>query len=297
MQLRPKICLLIINYNGFKFLPTYLNSLFLSCNDNSIPLIVTDDNSTDNSISYLSENNYDYTINTGDKKGFAANVNNGIRYARSKDSFDYYIISNNDVKIDKSLFSALFEAIAVISERCKLHGLIGFDEILPRREDYFNTFNYNIYDPGLIKEVCEIPGFFFIIKRELVDAIGYMDEEYFMYGEDNDYFKRTYKGGFKIYNTGLPVMHYSEGSSTNSKLTSWYVYRNAFLCAQKNSSLFEIVKLIIAFGIKIYNPFYNDSHPSNRRIKRNGFFYNNYLLIKSLVWNLQYYLKNGKRLS
>lgn len=286
-----KICLLIINYNGFRFLTCYLEEIAKFCQQSEIKLIITDDGSKDDSIKFLDHLKYEYTINTGDKHGFAANVNHGIKYALGLDEFDYFIISNNDIEISEHLYVPLKRVLLSASQKNQKLGLIGFDEINKDNYSYFHEFDYSAYDIASIKEVNHIPGFFFILSKELIKEIGYFDEEYFMYGEDNDYFARTKKANFKIYNSFLPLMHYSEGSSTNDKLTSWYIYRNAFLFAQKNLGLLQTGKLLLSFLNIIYNPFYNNSSPSSIRIKRNGFIYNNYLLMKSIAWNCNYFIK------
>lgn len=285
------ICLIIINYNGFKFLQDYLEGVVDMCGKNNVDLIITDDRSTDSSLNYLKSKNLEVTVNNG-RKGFAANVNNGIKYAQKKKEYGYYIIANNDIEIREGLFeNALPKALSQISKLDSSSvGLIGFEEILDDREDYFNSYNFNHYNQSSVKKNTKIPGFFFIITRRLIDAIGFMDEDYFMYGEDNDYFIRTIKAGFTIFDTGIPVRHYSEGTSSNSKITSWYVYRNAFLCAQKNNGLIGVTKTLLSFVYIIYNPFYRNKSPSNKRIRRNGFFYNNLMLVKSLFWNFKYYL-------
>ena len=287
-----KICLLIINYNGIKYLSNYLENISKFCRQSGIRLIITDDDSKDESIPFVKLLNYEYTINTGDKHGFAANVNHGIKYALKLDDFDYFIISNNDIEISEHLFVPLKSVLMSTSQKNQKLGLIGFDEINKDDQCYFHEFDYSAYDVADIKEVNQIPGFFFIISKELISEIGYFDEEYFMYGEDNDYFVRAQNAKFKIFNSFLPVMHYSEGSSLNTKLTSWYVYRNSFLFAQKNLGPMETVLLLLSFLNIIYNPFYKNSSPSSMRIKRNGFIYNNYLLLKSLAWNLNYFITN-----
>ena len=282
-----RICLIIINYNGYRFLVDYLEGLSEMCKRNAIDLIVTDDHSTDNSLDFLAQKGQEVTINTG-RKGFAANVNNGIRYAQSKVDYDYYIIANNDITIKEGMFEiALPKALSKIISLDGRLGLIGFDEILEDREDYFNSFNFDLYSESSVISKNHIPGFFFIINKELLDVIGFLDEDYFMYGEDNDYFLRTLKAGFKIYNTALPVRHHSEGSSTNSRMISWYVYRNALLCARKNGNILDVLRVIISFVRIIYFPFYRNNHPSVLRVWRHGFFYNNFLLLKSILWNLK----------
>jgi len=253
---------------------------------------VSDDNSSDESIDYLSKNNINYTINISDKHGFAANVNNGIKYANTFSNFDYFIIANNDIAIRDGLFERMKDALQFL--RCKDNkiGIVGFDEIEKNRYEYFESFDFNQYTNNRIAIKSEVPGFFFILSRELISTIGYMDEEYFMYGEDNDYFARTLKANYSIYNTFLPVMHYSESSSINDKITSWHVYRNTFLFAQKNLNLIKTCRLFFAFINIIYNPFYRNNSPSSLRIRRNGFISNNYMLIKSIIWNLNYFLNS-----
>ncbi len=286
-----KLCFIIINYNGLKFLEKYLDSISIFCKENNIYLLITDDKSSDSSINYLKSNNYNYTINNRKTSGFASNVNNGITYATCHDDFDYYIIANNDIAIREDFSNIFNDTIDYIRKNIKKVGLIGFDEINANKINYFNSFSNQSYSFEKIKLVENIPGFFFIITRELFDTIGYLDEEYFMYGEDNDYFERTKKANYKIINTLLPVMHHSEGSSSNNKRTSWYAYRNALLFAQKNLGFLGVYKTILSLLNQIYNPFHKITNPSTLRIKRSGFFYNNFFLFKSIIWNLKYYLK------
>lgn len=286
-----KICLIIVNFNGINFLPKYLNNIIQQCLLNDIKIIVTDDNSTDNSVFYLNEMRVEYIINNGLNRGFAANLNNGIKYAQTIDDYDFFLISNNDIEFSYDFFPNFKIILDYINNNYNNFGLIGFNEINPNNKQYFNTYNFTNYSYDEIEICDEIPGFFFLITKNLIKKIGYFNEEYFMYGEDNDYFHRALKNHFIILNTNLPIMHYSEGSSSDSKKTSWYVYRNAFLFAQKNLNFLNFLKLFLSFINIIYNPFYKTSSTSAQRIKRNGFLYNNYLLIKSLVWNFKYYFK------
>ena len=289
-----KICLLIINYNGYAYLKKYLFEISQQCLKNDITLVVTDDQSKDESIILLQENNIKYTINNSNKHGFASNVNNGIKFANNFDNYDYFIISNNDISIREGMFDKMKDVLFHLSHLDNNIGLIGFDEIEVKNYNYFDTFDFRNYNYDRIKKSNKIPGFFFLISNKLINTIGYFDEDYFMYGEENDSFIRTLKARFSIYNSFLPVMHYSEGSSTNLKLTSWYVYRNAFLFAQKNLSTLGIIKMFVSFIYIIYNPFYSNTSPSSLRIRRNGFIYNNYLLMKSIIWNINFYFKNIK---
>ncbi len=287
-----QICLIIVNYNGMSFLPLYLKQVFLICKKYGIDLLITDDKSTDDSVKFLLDNEYTVTVNKGNTHGFAANVNNGIRYAASIKNYDYYFISNNDIEYSEYFLPLLIKSISNVSEIYSKWGLIGVTEVNPIDKIAYFNFDFINYSTSNFKFVNEIPGFFFVVNQELIEQIGLMDEDYFMYGEDNDYYFRCKKAGFTILSFPIPLMHMSEGSSISSKQTSWYVYRNALLVSQKNFGLGAMFYTFIKFVFIIYNPFYNNTSPSAIRVKRNGFLMNNKFLINSLIWNLKYYYKN-----
>jgi len=290
-----KICFLIINYNGIYFLNKYLNNILILCSRNEIDLIVTDDQSSDNSVDYLIHSQVNYTINNSSIHGFASNVNNGIKYAKSISDFDYFIIANNDIELREEFLEKVRELLISLQIKDSFFGILGFDEINLNRIDYYNKFNFENFSLHSVKKVNEIPGFLFVLSNQLINKIGFFDEDYFMYGEDNDYFIRTRKANYSIYNSFFPVMHYSESSSTNNKITSWYVYRNAFLFAQKNLSIIKILKLFFNFIYIIYNPLYNNKSASSLRVKRSGFVQNNYMLFKSILWNIKFFIKNKSK--
>ncbi len=283
------ICLLVINYNGLEFLNKYLLSLNKGCFDNGIDLYVSDDRSTDNSVNFLVNNNINYSINSRESKGFASNVNNGILYSKKIKSYDYFFIANNDIKINSLFFENLSNLILQLVNEQDI-GIVGFKEVIVNSHNLLHDFNEKV-DLNF-RDVTSIPGFFFLISNTLIEKIGLFDEEYFMYGEDNDYFYRTIKSGFRIISTDIPVLHYSEGSSINSKLTSWYIYRNFLLFTLKNKNFYEFIKAILVLVYYIFIPFTKNTSPSVLRIRRNGFLYNNYLLFKSIFWNISYFLKN-----
>ena len=283
------ICLIVINYNGLNFLNRYLVNLCKSCLDNKIDLYVSDDRSNDGSIEFLNNNSINFFLNDRPAKGFASNVNNGILCSKDIKPYDYFLIANNDIETDNFFFENLSNLVNRLVFEQNI-GIVGFKEVI------VNSNNIPVYSTKVIdlnfRDATSIPGFFFLISNTLIDKIGLFDEEYFMYGEDNDYFFRTIKSGFRIIITDIPVLHFSEGSSVNSKLTSWYIYRNFLLFTLKNKDFFEFIKAILKLVYYIFTPFTKNTSPSVLRIRRNGFLYNNYLLFKSILWNIKYFLKN-----
>lgn len=63
-------------------------------------------------------------------------------------------------------------------------------------------------------EVDSVVGAFLMIRRSVIDKIGLLDEEFFMYGEDLDWCWRVKEAGFKVmYYPGAEITHYLYGSS------------------------------------------------------------------------------------
>src|SRR3989344_5741559 len=74
------------------------------------------------------------------------------------------------------------------------------------------------------------------IKRELIDAIGFLDERFFLYYEDADYSFRASRAGFAcLVVPGARVWH-SEASRSNPQKTYFLVY-SGLLFFQKHASL------------------------------------------------------------
>ena len=284
-----EIGLLIINYNGMKFLSELLPEIVTECEANSVSLLICDDQSTDGSLDYVKQLGVSYLSNTSTSHGYAANANVGLKELYDHSTCQYFIVANNDIRLSTDIFKKIGQVLSQLHFSSSKLGLLGFHEVIAKQHEQSNSSEL-FSEKDTPDRVNEIPGFFFLITRKLLGTIGFMDEEYYMYGEDNDYYIRAMKAGFSIYQSHIPVYHFSEGSSTNEKMTSWYVYRNAFLFAQKNLGFKGVMKMFFSFVYQIYNPFYKPSNPGNVRVVRNGFMYNNYLLGKSILWNLRYYL-------
>ena len=61
-----------------------------------------------------------------------------------------------------------------------------------------------------------ISGSFMMIRREVLDKVGYLDEDFFMYGEDLDWCYRIKQAGWKIYYVpDTQIIHFKGESSRN----------------------------------------------------------------------------------
>jgi GT2 family glycosyltransferase len=65
-----------------------------------------------------------------------------------------------------------------------------------------------------VEEVDWFPGASMMLRREVVDAIGGMDESYFLYFEETDYLLRAKEAGFKSYYVPQSRVAHAAGQST-----------------------------------------------------------------------------------
>lgn len=109
MSNTPKVSIILVNYNGKKFLPQCLTSLQeLNFPKLQREIIMVDNNSKDLSIKYIRENFPEVRIvESKVNLGFAGGCNLGVRESKGK----YVVLLNNDTRVDKEWLSALVESI------------------------------------------------------------------------------------------------------------------------------------------------------------------------------------------
>ncbi len=148
-------------------------------------------------------------IDTGSNAGFAAGNNIGVREAL-KFQADYILLLNDDTVVAPDFLDTLLEA----AETTPGAGILGskiyyFDEpqkvwFAGARFDYetcmLTTPGSGLLDDGLSSEPLEsdyITGCALLIKRQVVERIGLLDERFFLYWEDVDWGLRAKKAGFR----------------------------------------------------------------------------------------------------
>ena len=102
----PKVSVIIVNYNGKKWLKPCLDSLSKQIYKN-FEIIVVDNNSNDGSVAYLNKN-HPKVITFQSKKnvGFSEGNNNGYKLAKGQ----YIILLNNDTIVEDNFIKNLLEA-------------------------------------------------------------------------------------------------------------------------------------------------------------------------------------------
>ncbi len=79
------------------------------------------------------------------------------------------------------------------------------------------------FDNGKTADVDVLNGWFLVVRREALERVGLLDENFFMYGEDIDWSYRFHTAGWRrVYFAGARALHYGGASSAQSS-TRFYV--------------------------------------------------------------------------
>ncbi len=82
----------------------------------------------------------------------------------------------------------------------------------------FGGPDYSWWDHSSVKEVGWVPGAYFLIRREVTDKIGFLDERYFLYSEETDFCLQTKRAGWQvIFYPDVEVIHLGGESSKTTK--------------------------------------------------------------------------------
>ncbi|MCS6803175.1 MAG: glycosyltransferase family 2 protein [Chloroflexota bacterium] len=91
--------------------------------------------------------------------------------------------------------------------------LVGLSTLFPRSKR-FGRYNLTFLSPEIETEVDSVVGAFMMVRGEVVEEVGLLDEMFFMYGEDLDWAFRIKERGWTIrYNPAVTVLHYKGQSS------------------------------------------------------------------------------------
>lgn len=200
-------------YNALDALKECVDSVVKNTDLNTCGLILINDCSTDSNVSlYLGKfkeknNSKNITVIENDKNlGFVGTVNKGMKYSKN----DVLLLNSDTVvgkdwlkKIQKCAYS--MEKVATVTPLSNNATLVSVPYGLQRNEipEDLDIDQYNvIVSKCSYRDYPEVPtahGFCMYIKREVLNLVGYFDEETFErgYGEENDFSFRCIDYGYR----------------------------------------------------------------------------------------------------
>ena len=264
--MRPKISIIILNWNGKKDTEECLHSLKNVDYDN-YEIVLVDNGSADDSVSYFSNNFQNIKLIVNPKNyGFAEGNNIGVREA-IKNKSDYVLLLNNDTVVDKFLLKELVktaesrEDIAIVSPKIynyydeKRIESAGF--ILKTWQSKSTPIGYTEIDIGQYnsdREISFASGCAMLINTKIISS-DIFDPRYFAYCEDVEFCYKIKKQGQKIYYSNEAKVWHKVSSSTGgykSPLSVYLFTKNRIKFVKRNLPLIE--RLLFYSYMIFYSP-------------------------------------------
>ena len=250
----PEISIITVNYNGLKDTSELIESLHNHISL-SYEIIVVDNASKVNEAALLQEKHpHIITIRSEENLGFSGGNNLGIRQAKGK----YIFLLNNDTFIKEDTFHCLIKKlennpeIGAVSPKIKFAfpprniqfvGYLPLSAITLRND----LIGFGKKDNGQYETPGRTPychGAAMMIKKEVIEKVGYMPEIYFLYYEELDWSAQIEKAGYELWYEPRCTVYHKESQSTGqqSYLRTFYLTRNRLLYAWRNR--YGITRLI-----------------------------------------------------
>jgi len=242
----PELSIITINYNGMKDTDELIESLREHL---SIPYeIIVIDNASKVNEAALLQQKYPHIISIRSELnlGFSGGNNLGISKAKGK----YIFLLNNDTLIEEDTFHYLIKKlksspqIGAVSPKIKFAfpprniqfaGYIPLSLITLRNNLIgFGETDKGQYDTPICTPYCH--GAAMMVKKEVIEKVGYMPEIYFLYYEELDWSTRIGKAGYELWYEPRCAVFHKESQSTGqqSYLRTFYLTRNRLLYAWRN---------------------------------------------------------------
>ena len=250
------LSVIIVNYNVEYFLEQCLNSVFQATKDLKIEVFVVDNNSIDGSVKMIKERFQSvHLIENKTNNGFSKANNQAIKIANGT----HILLLNPDTVIEENTFQ---KVVSFMNDNPKAGGLgvrmvDGKGNFLPESKRglptpgvaFYKIFGlsmlfpksrlFGAYHLGYLKEheinkVDVLSGAFMLIRKELIEKIGLLDESFFMYGEDIDFSYRITQAGYdNYYYPDTTIIHYKGESTKKSSVNYVFIFYKAMVIFAK----------------------------------------------------------------
>lgn len=240
-----KLSIIIISFNSGKFLKKCLESIIeSSLKANDYEVVIVDNDSQDSSLKdglTVKVKNL-HLIKNNENAGFARANNQGIKKSKG----EFVLLLNPDTIVEKNTLEKMTEYMIknpkVGVSTCNVlltNGQIddachrgfptpwnafcyfsGIAKIFPN-SSIFNGYHLGYRNLKVTHEIDSCVGAFMLIRRNTGESLGWLDEDYFWYGEDIDFCYRAKQRGWKVmFVPTVKIMHYKGISSGIKKHSS-----------------------------------------------------------------------------
>ena len=246
------LSIIIVNYNTKELLCQTLESVFRNHPKYRFEVFVVDNHSTDGSCEMVREMFPQVLLIENDEnEGFSRANNQAIKVSQGR----YVLLLNSDTIVLADALDTMLEFLednpSIGAVGCKvvlpngkldlacrrsfptpmnaLFQALGLSRLFPKNP-LFAQYNLTHLDEDKTYPVDCLVGAFMMVRRETIEQVGLLDENFFMYGEDIDWCYRIKQAGWEIYyHPGAKIIHYKGASSEKRKYRMIYEFHRAML--------------------------------------------------------------------
>ncbi len=247
----PKVIVLILSYNGKELLEDSV-STYLANDYPNFEVVVVDNGSSDGTKEYVEQHfPAAKVVRLEQNRGYSGGFNFGLDYAFVQQKADFVVITNNDVKVDSGIVSALTEVahkeekVGFVTGKAYYYDKPDTLQSVGKYEDPIRWNGEHIglreVDKGQYEEVAErffIDDIFMLVSRPLYEEVGGYDTTFFFQAEEYDWQARGKAAGFKIMYTPQAKLWHKESMTIGKQSASkaYYDARNPMLVILKHKS-------------------------------------------------------------
>jgi GT2 family glycosyltransferase len=227
----------IVSYQARDLLHDCLRSIYETVDSLSFEIIVVDNHSEDGTLEMLTNEFPDVRLLVNDQNtGYTRPNNQAMRISQGR----YILLINPDTLVEPNTIPELADFLdahlevgivgpkvlnrdGTLQKQCRRSEarpwdsfcyFSGLSRLFPH-DKRFAGYLMTYLDEDLVHETQAVSGSCMMIRRQVINQIGYQDEDFFAYQEDTDYCRRARLAGWKVFfNPKAQIIHYGgEGGS------------------------------------------------------------------------------------
>ena len=276
-----KLSVVIVNYNVEYFLDQCLSSVRKAMKHVEGEVFVVDNNSIDGSNNMVKTRYPELKlIENKNNVGFSVANNQGIKESTG----EYVLLLNPDTVVEHDTFEKIVSFMdehpdagalgvkmldgagnflpeskrGLPTPSTAFYKMFGLSTLFPQSK-LFARYHLGHLDKDKVHKVEILAGAFMLLRKNVLDEIGLLDESFFMYGEDIDLSYRILKAGYaNYYFPETRIIHYKGESTKKGSVNYVLVFYNAMVIfakkhfTQKNAKLFTfLINIAIYFRATI----------------------------------------------
>ncbi len=270
-----KLSVIIVNYNVRHFLEQCLMSVFKAIPNIAAEVFVVDNDSSDDSLEMVRMNFPEVKIIHNSKNvGFSKANNQAIKQSKG----EYVLLLNPDTVVEEDTFEncirfmdahldggglgvKMIDGNGIFLPESKrglptpaasFYKIFGLSKLFPKSKT-FAKYHLGYLKENETNQIEVLSGAFMWMRKSVLDEVGYLDETFFMYGEDIDLSYRITLAGYKnYYLPSVKIIHYKGESTKKGNINYVFIFYNAMIIFSKKHFAKKAKAFSFFINIAIY---------------------------------------------